>query len=82
MSVRMSYSTMRRLGALARHMLLQAAASQLGVPLDTLTTEPGRVIHQASGRSLRYGQLAPRATRAAGNSRRGQWNCRCQMLPA
>lgn len=61
MSVRMSYATMRRLGALARHMLLQAAASQLGVPLATLTTEPGKVIHQASGRSLSYGQLAPRA---------------------
>ncbi|MCY0853469.1 xanthine dehydrogenase family protein molybdopterin-binding subunit [Cupriavidus sp. D39] len=61
MSVRMSYPTMRRLGALARQMLLQAASAQLGVPLDALTTEPGRVIHVASGRSLSYGQLASRA---------------------
>ncbi|MBN3823153.1 xanthine dehydrogenase family protein molybdopterin-binding subunit [Burkholderia sp. Ac-20384] len=61
MSVRMSYSTMRRLGALARRMLLQAAAAQLRVPVDGLGTEPGRVVHRASGRSLDYGQLAAHA---------------------
>jgi isoquinoline 1-oxidoreductase beta subunit len=42
MSVRTSYPTMRRVGALARHLLLQAAANQWQVPLDSLTTEPGR----------------------------------------
>ncbi|AZE49043.1 Isoquinoline 1-oxidoreductase beta subunit [Pseudomonas chlororaphis] len=61
MSVRMSYPTMRRLGALARAMLLQAGAEQLGVPLAELSTEPGRVLHAASGRSLGYGELAGRA---------------------
>ncbi|RQR32186.1 MULTISPECIES: molybdopterin cofactor-binding domain-containing protein [unclassified Burkholderia] len=61
MSVRRSYPTMRRLGALARQMLLQAAAAQLRVPVDGLSTEPGKVIHRASGRSLDYGQLASRA---------------------
>ncbi|SFC73749.1 molybdopterin cofactor-binding domain-containing protein [Collimonas sp. OK412] len=60
-SVRTSYSTMRRLGALARQMLLQAASNQLSVPINTLITEPGRVVHVASGRSLTYGQLAPEA---------------------
>lgn len=60
-SVRTSYPTMRRLGALARAMLLQAASQEMGVPVGELTTEPGRVIHAASGRSLRYGALAPRA---------------------
>lgn len=58
MSVRMSYPTMRRLGALARAMLLQAGAQQLGVPVSELTTEPGKVVHAASGRSLGYGELA------------------------
>ncbi|GAB4064091.1 xanthine dehydrogenase family protein molybdopterin-binding subunit [Ancylobacter sonchi] len=58
MSVRLSYDAMRRLGAAARQMLLQAAAVQLGVPLAELTTEPGRVVHAASGRSLAYGDLA------------------------
>ncbi|QTT88953.1 xanthine dehydrogenase family protein molybdopterin-binding subunit [Pseudomonas chlororaphis] len=61
MSVRMSYPTMRRLGALARAMLLQAGAEQLGVPVAELSTEPGRVLHAASGRSLGYGELAGRA---------------------
>jgi len=61
MSVRMSYPTMRRLGALARAMLLQAGAEKLGVPVGELTTEPGRVVHTASGRTLAYGELAERA---------------------
>ena len=60
-SVRTSYTTMRRLGALARQMLLQAAAAELGVPLATLRTEPGQVVHDASGRTLSYGELASRA---------------------
>lgn len=60
-SVRSSYDTMRRLGATTRQMLMQAASKELGVPLDTLTTEPGKVIHAASGRTLDYGQLAPQA---------------------
>ncbi|MBV4503941.1 molybdopterin-dependent oxidoreductase [Pseudomonas sp. BW13M1] len=61
MSVRMSYPTMRRLGALARTMLLQAGAEQLGVPVAELGTEPGKVVHAASGRSLGYGELAAKA---------------------
>lgn len=61
MSVRMSYPTMRRLGALARAMLLQAGAEKFGVPVGELTTEPGRVVHAASGRTLAYGELAERA---------------------
>ncbi|MDR0280107.1 MAG: xanthine dehydrogenase family protein molybdopterin-binding subunit [Paucimonas sp.] len=61
MSVRTSYPTMRKLGALARAMLLQAASEQLKVPVGELSTEPGRVLHAASGRSLGYGELAQRA---------------------
>lgn len=61
MSVRMSYPTMRRLGALARAMMLQAGAEKLGVPVGELTTEPGKVVHAASGRSVAYGELAERA---------------------
>lgn len=58
MSVRTSYDTMRKLGASARYMLLQAGAARLAVSMDELTTVPGRVIHSASGRSLTYGELA------------------------
>ncbi|WP_142847181.1 xanthine dehydrogenase family protein molybdopterin-binding subunit [Telmatospirillum sp. J64-1] len=60
-SVRSSYTTMRGLGAAARQMLLQAAAGRLGVPVSELTTEPGKVVHAASGRSIEYGELAAEA---------------------
>lgn len=60
-SVRTSYTTMRRLGAMARQMLLQAAAAEFSVSIADLHTEPGRVIHSTSGRSLSYGELATRA---------------------
>ncbi|MCM2404217.1 xanthine dehydrogenase family protein molybdopterin-binding subunit [Rhizobium sp. S153] len=61
MSVRMSYDAMRKLGASGRQMLLQAAATQLNVPISELTTEPGRVLHAASGRTLAYGEIAEAA---------------------
>jgi isoquinoline 1-oxidoreductase beta subunit len=61
MSVRMSYPVMRRLGALARAMLLQAGSEKLRVPISELSTEPGKVVHIASGRSIAYGELAERA---------------------
>jgi isoquinoline 1-oxidoreductase beta subunit len=61
MSVRKSYETMRRLGAAARTMLIQAAAAQWKVPVASLSTEPGRVVHKASARSLAYGDLAKAA---------------------
>ncbi len=57
-SVRRSYMPMRKLGATARAMLIQAAAARLAVPGAELATEPGRVIHPSSGRSLGYGELA------------------------
>jgi len=61
MSVRMSYETMRRLGAAARQMILQAASTRLRVPVSSLTTRPGQVVHAASGRVIPYGQLATAA---------------------
>lgn len=62
MSVRMSYEAMRRLGASARQMLMQVAATRLGVPISELSTEPGRVVHAASGRMIPYGEMADAAT--------------------
>lgn len=61
-SVRSSYGTMRQLGASARGMLIAAAAERLGVPASELTTEPGVVIHAASGQRLSYGELAEQAS--------------------
>lgn len=61
MSVRMSYETMRKLGASARQMLLQAAAARLRLSISELSTEPGRVVHAASGRAIPYGEIADAA---------------------
>ncbi len=49
---------MRTAGAAAREMLINAAASRLDVPATELTTELSHVQHNASGRSLSYGELA------------------------
>jgi isoquinoline 1-oxidoreductase beta subunit len=51
----------RKAGAAARQMLREAAAKEWGVPLDEVTTEPGVVIHRATGRRLGYGQLVDKA---------------------
>tara|TARA_R110002167_G_scaffold366386_1_gene595651 strand:+ start:1104 stop:3374 length:2271 start_codon:yes stop_codon:yes gene_type:complete len=49
---------LRMAGATARHMLRQAAAQYWGVPLAEVTTDAGRLLHQASKRSVSYGELA------------------------
>jgi isoquinoline 1-oxidoreductase beta subunit len=55
------YEPMRRIGAAARLMLVQVAAAQLNVPEASLRTASGRVYHDASKRSIGYGELASRA---------------------
>jgi isoquinoline 1-oxidoreductase beta subunit len=55
------FMPLRRAGAAARALLLQAAASGWGVDPSTLTTARGIITHAATGRSLRYGQIASRA---------------------
>ncbi|OWU85028.1 isoquinoline 1-oxidoreductase [Oceanicola sp. 22II-s10i] len=57
-STRTSYDLMRRLGASARAMLIEAAATRWDVEAATLVTEPGAVLHPDSGRRLAYGELA------------------------
>lgn len=56
-----NYTRLRVAGATARIMLIEAAAQTWGVPADQLTTEKGKVVHSATGRSLTYGQLATKA---------------------
>jgi isoquinoline 1-oxidoreductase beta subunit len=48
----------REMGAVARVMLVQAAAQQWNVPADSCHVERGVVIHGASGRKASYGSLA------------------------
>lgn len=49
-------------GAQARRVLLDAVAGRWNVPRSELTTEPGVVVHQASGRKMSYGEIAAFAT--------------------
>jgi len=58
LSVRLNYASMRRIGASAREMLLQAAANRWQLPVAELTTGHGLVSHEQTGRRLRYGELA------------------------
>jgi CO/xanthine dehydrogenase Mo-binding subunit len=44
-------------------MLVSAAALTWGVPESECVTEPGQVVHRATGRRLPYGRLAARAAR-------------------
>jgi len=52
---------LRRAGATAREMLVAAAAARWSVSAADLRTEKGRVLHNASGRSATYGELAEAA---------------------
>jgi isoquinoline 1-oxidoreductase subunit beta len=60
-SVASSWLPLRQAGAAARAMLISAAAAEWGVPTAECRTEPGVVIHSATGRRLGYGSLASRA---------------------
>jgi isoquinoline 1-oxidoreductase beta subunit len=61
--IRISQDYVRRGGAAARMMLLQAAADQWKVPAAELKVENGVITHAASKRSIRYGQVAAAAAK-------------------
>jgi isoquinoline 1-oxidoreductase beta subunit len=53
-----SWERLRKAGATARQMLMEAAAKRWNVAAADLKTEKGKVIHPASGKSFTYGELA------------------------
>jgi isoquinoline 1-oxidoreductase subunit beta len=55
-SVRMFYEPMRRAGATARHMLVQAAAQKWELEASECRTENGQVIH-SGGQKITFGEL-------------------------
>ncbi len=57
-SVREGWERFRRAGAVAREMLLAAAAQSWGVPKGECSAVAGAVVHKASGRRVTYGELA------------------------
>ncbi|GAU82533.1 molybdopterin cofactor-binding domain-containing protein [Bosea sp. BIWAKO-01] len=61
--IRESHEYVRKGGAAARMMLIQAAANQWGVPAADCSAEKSIITHKASGRSLRYGQVAEAASK-------------------
>jgi isoquinoline 1-oxidoreductase beta subunit len=63
LAIRTSYEPMRRTGAAARAMLVQAAAARWGVGPSQCRTENGRVINTATNASLTYGSLAEAASK-------------------
>ncbi len=61
--IRESHEYVRQGGAAARMMLVQAAANEWKVPAAELSVDKGVVLHAASQRKLRFGQLAAAAAR-------------------
>ena len=62
-SIRDAWEPLRLAGATARAMLIQAAANQWQVKPQTCVADNGRVTHTASGRALRYAELAEAAAK-------------------
>lgn len=56
-----SFDQMRKAGAVARAMLIQAAADRWGAPPAEITVSAGVVRHAASKRTLTFGDLATKA---------------------
>jgi len=61
--IRTSQDYVRKGGAAARIMLVQAAANQWSVPVGELTVSKGIITHAASSRTLRYGEVAAAAAK-------------------
>ena len=61
--IRGSEDYVRRAGAAARIMLLQAAANEWKVPVSELTVRNGVISHAASSRTISYGKVAAAAAK-------------------
>jgi isoquinoline 1-oxidoreductase subunit beta len=60
-----SWEQLRKAGATARAMLVEAAAREWNVPASEITVERGVVSHPPSGRRATFGELAPKAAALA-----------------
>ena len=57
-STRGYFDLLRLIGAQTRKVIVTSGAGMLNVPVSELTTEPGRIVHAPSGRSLSFGEIA------------------------
>ncbi|MDM1296470.1 xanthine dehydrogenase family protein molybdopterin-binding subunit [Sphingobacterium sp. N143] len=60
-SVRMFYRPMREAGAIARLLLIRAAAKEWQLPVEECDTENGQVIHRGSNKKKDFGELVETA---------------------
>ncbi|WP_306222326.1 xanthine dehydrogenase family protein molybdopterin-binding subunit [Bosea beijingensis] len=61
--IRESHDYVRKGGAAARMMLIQAAANEWKVPAAECSAEKSIITHKASGRSVRYGEVSAAAAK-------------------
>ena len=61
--IRKSHEYVRQGGALARMMLIQAAANEWKVPVSEVTVDKGVITHKASNRTTTYGKVAEAAAK-------------------
>ncbi len=57
------FELMRTMGASAREMLLTAAANRWGVKAEECYVDNGKIIHKATGRTLKFGDIAEDAAK-------------------
>ncbi len=62
-AIRESHEYVRKGGATARMMLIQAAANAWNVPASECSAADGVITHQSSGRSVSYGKVADAAAK-------------------
>jgi isoquinoline 1-oxidoreductase subunit beta len=62
-AIRAAWQPLREAGAVARIMLVSAAAKRWNVDPASCRAQRGEVLHPATGRSIKYGDLAPDAAR-------------------
>src|SRR5262245_49563664 len=62
-AIRAAWKPLRQAGATARTMLVSAAAKQWNVDPASCRAESGAVLYEATGRSVKYGELAADAAR-------------------
>jgi isoquinoline 1-oxidoreductase beta subunit len=62
-AMRGAWKSLREAGAIARMMLVAAATKRWGVDPNSCSTQDGEVIHNSTGRRLKYGELAAEAAK-------------------
>jgi isoquinoline 1-oxidoreductase beta subunit len=62
-AMRGAWKPLREAGATARMMLVAAAAKRWGVDANSCRAQDGEVIHQSTGRRLKYGELVSEAAK-------------------